>query len=99
MENGCQQCCLVLKLGTEVSSMSDDMREVLAAGVREWLDVYEKLIREGQAKKVMRTDLDPAAAATLLLDYWMGALQRMLIERNVSPLRTAAAFLRQFLAA
>jgi TetR/AcrR family transcriptional repressor of nem operon len=99
MENGCQQCCLVLKLGTEVSSMSDDMRAVLADGVREWLEVYEKLIHEGQAKKVMRADLDPATTATLLLDYWMGALQRMLVERNVSPLRQAATFLRQYLAA
>jgi TetR/AcrR family transcriptional repressor of nem operon len=99
LENDCKQCCLVLKLGTEVSTMSDSMREVLAHGMRDWVGVYEKLIREGQQKKVMDRALDPSAAAAVVHDYWMGAVQRMLVSRQVAPLRTAATFIREYLEA
>jgi len=29
---------------------------------------------------------------------WLGAMQRMLVERNVAPLRNAAAFIESYLA-
>lgn len=99
MESECRCGCLVLKLGTEVSSMSDDMRAVLADGMKDWRSIYEQLIREGQAKKVMRADLDPAATAAMLGDYWAGAMQRMVVERSVAPLKSAVAFLSRYLAA
>lgn len=99
VEKDCKQCCLVLKLGVEVSCMSDDMRQVLAEGMQEWRVVYEKLVREGQTKGVMRADLDPAETAALLHDYWMGALQRVLIERSPAPLKAMIAFTRRHLAA
>jgi TetR/AcrR family transcriptional repressor of nem operon len=99
LENDCKQCCLVLKLGTEVSTMSDSMRVVLADGMRDWVGVYEKLIREGQQKKVMDKALDPSTAAAVVHDYWMGAVQRMLVSRQVAPLRTAATFIREYLEA
>src|SRR4051812_41166684 len=47
VETDCKQCCLVLKLGTEVACMSDDMRAVLADGMREWRSIYEQLFRQG----------------------------------------------------
>lgn len=99
MEGECKCNCLLLKLGTEVSSMSDDMRVVLANGMKDWRTIFEQVIREGQAKQVIRTDVDPAATAAMVCDYWGGALQRMTVERSVAPLKTAIAFLNHYLPA
>jgi len=98
-EKECQGSCLVAKLATEISSFSDPMREVLADGMREWQGIIEKLVVEGLEKKVIRPDLDPAATAALIQDLWMGASQRSQVQRNVSPMRCAVAFLRRYLAA
>jgi TetR/AcrR family transcriptional repressor of nem operon len=98
-EKECQSSCLVAKLATEISSFSDPMREVLADGMREWQGIIEKLVIECREKQLVRTDLDPAATAALIQDLWMGAIQRSQVQRNVAPLRLAAAFLRRYLPA
>jgi len=99
LEKECQPCCLVGKLATEITSFSDGMREALADGLRDWQALLEQLLREGQEKKVIRQDLDPATAAALLQDLWMGATQRTQVLRNVAPLRAATAFIRKYLPA
>ena len=99
LENQCQPACLVIKLSAEVANMSDDMRSVLADGMAEWRGIFEEIVREGQTKGVMRADIDPAAAGALLHDYWLGAMQRTMVQRNVASLRTATAFIREYLAA
>jgi len=81
--------CLVVKLATEVASFSDGMREVLAEGMREWRGFLEQLIREGQAKGVMRADIDPVFESEWCQDLWTGASHRSQIERSVAPLQTA----------
>ena len=96
-ESGCQRGCLVVKLSTEVATFSDDMRAVLAEGMREWCGCLEQLVIEGQKKKAVRKNLDPVATASMLQDLWMGASQRAQVERSVAPLRTAALFIRTFL--
>ena len=96
-EKSCKCSCLVLKLASEVATFSDDMREVLADGMREWRGFMEKLVIEGQQKGVIRQDLDPVATAAVLQDLWMGACQRSQVERSVAPLRAAALFLRNYL--
>jgi hypothetical protein len=75
------------------------MRQVLADGVAEWRALYEKVIREGQEQGVIRKDLDPVTAAAIIHDMWQGAMNRRQIECSVAPLRTAADFLRSYLAA
>lgn len=96
-EKSCKCSCLVLKLASEVATFSDDMREVLANGMREWRGFMEKLVIEGQQKGVIRRDLDPTVAAAILQDLWMGACQRSQVERSVAPLRAAALFIRNHL--
>jgi TetR/AcrR family transcriptional repressor of nem operon len=97
LENQCLPACLVIKLSSEVSNMSDDMRAVLAEGMAEWRGIFEAVVREGQSKGVMRGDIEPAVAGSVLHDYWLGAMQRMMVQRNVESLRTAASFIRQYL--
>lgn len=94
----CRQGCLVGKLGMEVASFSEPMRDVLANGLKAWRQIFERVIREGQADRSIQKDLDAAEAAAALQDTWQGAMQRMQVERNVAPLRSAANFLRAWLA-
>jgi TetR/AcrR family transcriptional repressor of nem operon len=98
-QGDCQQCCLVAKLGLEVANFSEPMRAVLAAGLKNWRRIYEQALRDGQADGSIRKELDPAEAAAAIQDTWQGALQRMQVEKSVSPLRSAARFLRTYLAA
>jgi TetR/AcrR family transcriptional repressor of nem operon len=97
-ENGCRCSCLLLKLAAEVATFSDSMREVLAEGSREWRGFFQELVREGQEKGVMRQDADPEVAGALIQDLWVGAMHRTQIERNLSPLRAASAFVCNYLA-
>lgn len=99
MGNSCQCSCLVAKLATEVATFSDDMRAVLAEGMREWRGFMEKVVIEGQEKGVFRKELNPQTTATMMQDLWMGANQRMQVEKSVSPMRAAALFIRSYLAA
>jgi TetR/AcrR family transcriptional repressor of nem operon len=96
-EKRCKCSCLVLKLAGEVASFSDDMRAVLAEGMREWRGFLEKVVIEGQKKGAIRKDLDSAGTAAVLQDLWMGACQRSQVERSVAPLRAAALFFRNYL--
>lgn len=96
-ESSCGCSCLVAKLCSEVASFSDDMRAVLAEGMREWRGFLEQVVIEGQEKGSIRKDIDPTATATMLQDLWMGATQRGQVERSVAPLRAAAIFFRNYL--
>jgi TetR/AcrR family transcriptional repressor of nem operon len=96
-EGACQQCCLVVKLGLEVANFSEPMREVLAAGMRQWRAIFQRAVSEGQAQGSIRAELDAAEAGAVIQDTWQGALQRMQVERSVAPLRVAAKFLRHYL--
>jgi len=97
-EADCQQGCLVVKLGLEVASFSEPMREVLADGLKTWRGIFEKAIRAGQKDGSIRKKLDPPQTAAAIQDQWQGAMQRMQVEKNVAPLRSAAQFLRASLA-
>src|SRR4051812_14575431 len=99
VEGECQQCCLVAKLGLEVTNFSEPMREVLSRGLQAWREVYEETIRAGQADGSIRKTLDAAQTAAVIQDTWQGALQRMQVEKSVGALRSAAEFLRGYLAA
>jgi TetR/AcrR family transcriptional repressor of nem operon len=94
----CRQCCLVAKLGLEVANFSEPMRAVLAKGLKTWRAIYERAVREGQADGSIRKNLKPRDAAAIIQDIWQGAMQRMQVEKNVAPLRSAARFLSSYLA-
>lgn len=97
-ECSCQAGCLITKLCAEVATMSDDMRNEVAKGMKDWCEIYTQLVEEGQRQGVIRADLKPKIAGYVLHDVWLGAMQRMLVERNVAPLRNAAAFVQSYLA-
>ncbi len=94
VENDGRCPCLVVKLSAEVANFSEPMRLVLQQGVREWVSIYETLLREGVAKGSVNADIDPAVFAPMIVDLWNGAIQRASITRNPAPLRNAITFLR-----
>jgi len=96
-EGRCRKCCLVVKLGLEVANLSEPMREVLAEGMKSWRMIYVRALQEGRVDGSIRKELDPAEASALIQDTWQGAMQRMLVERSVAPLRSAAKFLQAYL--
>jgi len=97
-EGECQQACLVVKLGLEVTNFSEPMREVLADGLKTWRGIYQEVITEGQADGSIRVEIDAAETAAVIQDTWQGAMLRMQVEKSVGPLRSAAHFLRSTLA-
>jgi TetR/AcrR family transcriptional regulator, transcriptional repressor for nem operon len=98
-EAECQQCCLLVKMALEVANFSEPMRAAFAAGMQASRSVYERAIREGQGDGSIRKQADALQMSAIIQMVWQGALQRMLVDRSVAPLRTAAQFLRGCLAA
>lgn len=89
--------CLLVKLSTEVSDFSDDMRAVLAGGALESVSILTKTIELGVAQQSIRPQQDPAATAAVIEDLWAGAMQRAAVARNVAPLRNALHFIHALL--
>jgi TetR/AcrR family transcriptional repressor of nem operon len=94
-ENEGKCACLVVKLASEVADMSEPMREVLAAGQRDWILLVEQVLREGVQSGHIRATVAADQLAVTIWDLWGGAQQRALIQRNVAPLRHAIDFIRQ----
>ncbi|PKN33889.1 MAG: TetR family transcriptional regulator [Deltaproteobacteria bacterium HGW-Deltaproteobacteria-19] len=96
-EHQCQQLCLVAKLGSEVSDLSESMRAAQSKGIKRWLEVYECCIREGQEKGSINRNIDAAAAAALIYDLWQGASVRKQIDHSTEPLENAIAMIKRLL--
>lgn len=89
--------CLVIKLASEVTDLNDGMRQVLAEGYQDWIDITATLITEGLKKKSLRCNQDPRTAAMLIGDLWTGAIQHAAIRRSADPLRATLNFISQSL--
>lgn len=97
VSGGCRQCCLLVKLGLEVTSFSEAMREVMAEALASWRRLYAEVVRGGQADGSIRLGIDPETAAAVIQDIWQGAQQRSVVERNAEALQGASSFLKAFL--
>ena len=89
--------CLVIKLASEVCDFSDAMREVMARGGEESIQIIATLLKEGIEKGCVRSDIDPSVSAALFVDLWTGATQRAVTTRSTAPFRNAINFIRQTL--
>ena len=87
--------CLVVKLAAEISDLSEDMRQVLDAGVAQLVARLSQLLREGVADGSVRLQPDPDAAAGVLYSQWLGAAILAKLSKNRTPLHAALADTRQ----
>jgi len=93
----CQGGCLVVKLGAEVSDLSEAMRVVMKAGTTAIVDRVEQMIISGIADGSVSVDAGPRTTAEALYDIWLGASVMAKIHRSPDCLDHAMTVTRQVL--
>lgn len=86
--------CLALKLASEVSDLSEDMRKELAQGFEEWIAIFCEVLDEAVANKLLPANFDSTSEAQLIQDLWSGAIQRAVINRSSEPVRNAVEHIK-----
>jgi TetR/AcrR family transcriptional repressor of nem operon len=89
----------VVKLGGEVSDLSEAMRSALERGTDRIVDMIAASIREAQADGSLSADIDAADRALVLYNLWLGATVLTKIRRNRSALEAAMLATQQLLPA
>ncbi len=86
---GTEHKCMVVKLGAEVSDLSDPMRQALAQGTAQVIRQLRDCVDEGIADGSLPADLDAAQTAQSLYELWLGATMLTKVRRDRSALETA----------
>lgn len=81
--------CLVVKLGSEVSDLSEAMRLALQRGTSRIVQQLAECIAAGSADGSLPHDLDAANTALMLYNQWLGATVLTKIRRDRSALEAA----------
>jgi TetR/AcrR family transcriptional repressor of nem operon len=87
----CVGKCLVVKLGAEVSDLSESMRNALITGTTQVIDRVQRLIEEGIDDGSVATTEQPRELAENLYSSWVGASILAKINRNPHLLDIAMA--------
>jgi TetR/AcrR family transcriptional repressor of nem operon len=95
--DNCQGRCLVVKLGAEVSDLSEAMRVVLKAGTTGIIDRLEQMINKGLADGSVSVTASPRDTAEALYDAWLGASVLAKIHRSPDYLDRVMATTRRAL--
>lgn len=90
----CQGKCLVVKLATEVSDLSEPMRLQLVDGTAGIIDNLERMITTGKQDGSVGAPEDPRILAQELYDAWLGASTMAKIQRTPDSLQRAFALTR-----
>jgi TetR/AcrR family transcriptional regulator, transcriptional repressor for nem operon len=86
--------CLALKLASEVSDLSEAMRDELARGFEDWITIYREVLDEAVDQKLLPDTFDSVSEAQLIQDLWSGATQRAVINRSSEPVRNAVEHIK-----
>ncbi len=93
----CQGKCLAVKLGAEVSDLSEPMRLALKEGTGAIVDRLERTITGGLTDGSIVIDGAPRETAQILYDMWLGASVMAKIHRSLEPLDATTAMTRRLL--
>ncbi|GLX48709.1 TetR family transcriptional regulator [Streptomyces hygroscopicus subsp. hygroscopicus] len=93
----CQGGCLVVKLGAEVSDLSEVMRAATKAGTTAIVDRLEQMISDGITDGSVSVGESPRMTAEALYDLWLGASMMAKIHRSAHHLDRAMTVTRQVL--
>jgi TetR/AcrR family transcriptional regulator, transcriptional repressor for nem operon len=78
--------CLIGNLSLELSGSSEAVRTELIRILESWGDALTSCVRSGQKRSGgIRTDLDAAELASLLIESWEGAALRGKVTRSRAP--------------
>jgi TetR/AcrR family transcriptional repressor of nem operon len=89
--------CLIVKLGAEISDLSEAMRSTMLQGTERIMQGLADCIAAGQADGSIRNTQSPAACAEWLYETWLGASLISKLRRNGSALEAALQSTRQVL--
>jgi TetR/AcrR family transcriptional repressor of nem operon len=93
----CQGKCLAVKLGAEVSDLSEPMRLALKQGTSGITARLARAIETGVAEGSLSIDAEPAQVAESLYQLWLGASVMVKIVRNRQPFEAAMTSTRLIL--
>lgn len=83
---GFSQGCLLGNMSAEIADHSKMISEQIFIHFRTWGMLLEDCIAEAQNADAIHNHLPPALLAQFVLNSWEGALLRMRVEKNASPL-------------
>lgn len=83
--------CLAVKLGAEVSDISEDMRAALKHGTSAIIARLSRVVEQGLADGSINTSRLPHDLAETLYQLWLGASIMAKIARNGDPFDAALA--------
>ncbi|MBX7534574.1 TetR/AcrR family transcriptional regulator [Qipengyuania sp. GH1] len=94
----CQGRCLAVKLGAEVSDLSEPMRLALKSGTSGIISRLESALKAALVDGSVKFDGDARDVAALLYNLWLGASVMAKIQRTQAPFESALRSTRQMLA-
>lgn len=81
--------CLAVKLGAEVSDISEDMRIALKNGTSAIISRLSRVVKEGLADGSIESSRNPYDLAEALYQLWLGASIMTKIARSPAPFDAA----------
>lgn len=81
--------CLVVKLGAEVSDISEDMRLALKAGTSAIIKRLSRVVAEGHADGSIESTWDPHDLAEAIYQLWLGASVMVKVTHDSNPFDAA----------
>jgi len=91
----CQGKCLVVKLGADVSDLSEAMRLSLKAGTAEIIKRLSTAIKAANEEGSFEISSDPTVIAESVFHLWLGASVMVKIVKNTKPFESAMHTTRQ----
>ncbi|SHK49679.1 transcriptional regulator, TetR family [Shimia gijangensis] len=86
--DACAQC-LIVKIGAEISDVSDEMRSILERGTRQIGARLSQAIVDGQADHSISYTVQPALLGLALYEMWLGASLIAKLSRTRDPFLNA----------
>ena len=93
----CQGRCLAVKLGAEVSDLSEPMRLALKSGTAGIVTRLESVLETARTDGSARFDGEARDVAASLYNLWLGASVMVKIERTQDPFENALRTTRRML--
>jgi TetR/AcrR family transcriptional regulator, transcriptional repressor for nem operon len=85
-EQNYERGCLMGNFSTELADQSRIIRDRLSSNFAAWSRQIESCIRDGQRAGEISRESDPRVLAAFLLNSFEGAILRMKVEKDSSPL-------------
>jgi TetR/AcrR family transcriptional repressor of nem operon len=88
--DACVQC-LIVKIGAEISDVSEEMREILEDGTRQIGTRLSQAIVDGQKDQSISLAVEPDLLGAALYEMWLGASLMAKLTRTRDPFLNAMA--------